>query len=45
MQGRANCVTVNSAAKTTMMRRFEQFKVTLKDAGLEASDWTWGRKY
>jgi hypothetical protein len=38
-------VTANSAAKTAMMRRFEQFKVTLKDAGLEASDWTWGRKY
>ena len=38
-------VTTNSAANAAMMRRFEQFKVPLKDAGLEASDWTWGRRY
>lgn len=38
-------VTTNAAAKTAMMRRFEQYKVPLKDAGLEASDWTWGKRY
>ena len=38
-------VTTNSAAKAAMMRRFQQFKNPLKDAKLEASDWTWGRRY
>ena len=37
-------VTTNAAAKTAMMRRFQQFRNPLRDARLEASDWTWGNR-
>ena len=35
-------VVADHAAKFSMMRRFQQLKVKLFEAGLEASDWTWG---
>ena len=36
-------VAADPAAKVSMMRRFQQLKMALYDAGLEASHWTWGK--